>query len=242
MTKVLISQSMLFPWVGMLEQINLANIVVHYDDVQYSKGGYVNRVQLKMPEGIKWMTVPLFKANFGKSIDELCPNEKIDWRKQHLQLLNRCFLNAPFRGDVIQLVEDVYAKSYDNIGQLSRASMLALCRYFDLISNQNFIDIRTLNVDGSNSSRVLEVVKRLNGTVYITGHGAANYLDHAQFQAANIDVRYMNYKCTPYNQLNGLFTPYVSSLDLVANLGRAGRSVIKSDSISWKEFVNERNR
>jgi len=57
--KIVITQSMLFPWVGMLEQIKLANIVVHYDDVQYSKGSYVNRVQLKMPEGIKWMTIPL---------------------------------------------------------------------------------------------------------------------------------------------------------------------------------------
>jgi hypothetical protein len=230
---------MLFPWVGMLEQIKLANIVVHYDDVQYSKGSYVNRVQLKMPEGIKWMTIPLLKVNFGQCIDQILVHKEIDWRKKHLQQLNRCFLNAPFRDDVIQLVEEVYNKEYDNIGQLSRASMLALCSYFDLINNQSFIDVRTLNVDGSNSSRVLDVVKRLNGSAYITGHGAAKYLDHAQFEASNIDVRYMNYKCTPYNQAYGPFTPYVSSLDLVANLGRAGRSVIEPETISWKEFAND---
>jgi hypothetical protein len=241
MMKVVITQSMLFPWVGMLEQINLANTIVHYDDVQYSKGSYVNRVQLKMPEGIKWMTIPLLKANFGQCIDELRPNEEIDWRKHHLQQLNRCFINATFRDDAIQLVEEVYNKEYDNIGQLSRASMLALCDYFDLITNQNFIDIKTLNVSGSSSSRVLEVVKKINGTVYITGHGAANYLDHNHFEASNIDVRYMNYNCTPYHQAFGLFTPYVSSLDLVANLGRAGRDFIKSETISWKEFTNERN-
>jgi len=241
MTKVVITQSMLFPWVGMLEQINIANTIVHYDDVQYSKGSFVNRVQLKTPEGIKWMTIPLFSPKFGDRIDELRPHEEINWRKQHLRQLSRCFIDAPFRDDAIRLVEEVYGKEYDNIGELSRASMLALCSYFDLIADQKFIDIRALNVGGSSSSRVLEVVKKLRGAVYVTGHGAANYLDHVQFEACNIDVRYMDYKCIPYNQAFGAFTPYVSSLDLVANLGKAGRDIIKSETISWKDFANDRN-
>jgi len=239
--KVVISQSMLFPWVGMLEQINLADTVVHYDDVQYSKGSYVNRVQLKMAEGVKWMTIPLLKAGFGRRIDELHPNEGIDWRKMHLQQLYRCFINAPYLKDVIRLVEEVYDKKHDDIGQLSRTSTLALCGYFDLVRNKNFIDVKALNIGGANSMRVLEVVKKIKGTSYITGHGAVNYLDHAQFEAYNIDVRYMDYKCIPYDQFFGPFTPYVSSLDLVANLGRAGREIIKSGTISWREFINDRN-
>jgi len=35
---VVISQPMLFPWVGMFEQIRLADMFVYYDDVQFSKG------------------------------------------------------------------------------------------------------------------------------------------------------------------------------------------------------------
>ena len=35
--KVVITQSMLFPWVGMLEQIRLADILIHYDDVAFSE-------------------------------------------------------------------------------------------------------------------------------------------------------------------------------------------------------------
>ena len=36
--KILITQSMLFPWIGLLTQIKLADIIVHYDDVAFSKG------------------------------------------------------------------------------------------------------------------------------------------------------------------------------------------------------------
>ena len=49
--KVVISQPMLFPWVGMLEQIMLADVFVHYADVQFSKGSFTNRVQIKDSTG-----------------------------------------------------------------------------------------------------------------------------------------------------------------------------------------------
>ena len=45
--KVVISQSMFFPWVGFLEQLKLADVYVFYDDVQFSKGSFTNRVRVK---------------------------------------------------------------------------------------------------------------------------------------------------------------------------------------------------
>ncbi|MBC8123824.1 MAG: WbqC family protein, partial [Gemmatimonadaceae bacterium] len=59
MNTVVISQPMLFPWIGMFEQICLADVYVHYDDVQFSKGSFSNRVQVKSASGSKWITVPL---------------------------------------------------------------------------------------------------------------------------------------------------------------------------------------
>ena len=47
MKTVVISQPMYFPWVGMLEQMALADVWVHLDDAQFSKGGFFNRVQIK---------------------------------------------------------------------------------------------------------------------------------------------------------------------------------------------------
>ena len=41
MKTVVISQPMYFPWVGMLEQMRLADVFVHLDDAQFSKGGFL---------------------------------------------------------------------------------------------------------------------------------------------------------------------------------------------------------
>ena len=238
--RVVISQSMLFPWVGMLEQIRLADVFVHYDDVQYSKGSFVNRVQVKLPEGIRWMTVPLQDFHFGQRVDELQPNGAKDWRRQHLDLLARSFKSAPFRDDAIGLAKAVYVQQYASVGDLSRASMLALADYFGFASGRHFLDVRDLDVPGISTDRVLAVVQRLGGGTYITGHGAARYLEHERFAAASIDVEYMDYRLLPYSQAHGPFTPYVSSLDLIANCGHAGLDVIVSKTLPWRQFINER--
>jgi hypothetical protein len=44
---------------------------------------------------------------------------------------------------------------------------------------------------------------------------------------------------TPYPQLHGEFTPYVTALDLIANCGKERIDVICSEAIFWKNFLNE---
>ena len=61
---VVISQPMFFPWVGIFEQIRLADIFVHFDDVQLPWGSsFINRVQIKTKDGIKWLTIPIRKTS-----------------------------------------------------------------------------------------------------------------------------------------------------------------------------------
>jgi hypothetical protein len=58
MTSVVISQPQLFPWSGFFELFAAANIYLHLDDALFSRGGFLNRVQIKHLGGSKWMTVP----------------------------------------------------------------------------------------------------------------------------------------------------------------------------------------
>lgn len=229
---------MLFPWLGMLEQMRLADTLVHYDDVQFSKGGFTNRVQVKTETGIHWMTVPLRKFKLGSAIDDVQFAPASAWRHKHLALLTQSF-RATRNGDqAVALARDVYAQDYTNIGCLARASMLSLGNYFGLLEGKHVLDVRSLDIGGSGSSRVLEIVRAVGGTTYITGHGARNYLDHSAFERAGVQVEYMHYEHRPYPQCWGDFTPYVTGLDLVANLGQEGRDYISPRSIPWRQFLS----
>lgn len=237
--RVVISQSMLFPWVGLLEQIRLADIFVHYDDVPYSKGSFVNRVQVKTSQGSRWMTVPLCNVHLGQRISEVQTKPIVEWRDQHIALLRASFEGAPFAKDAIRIAEDIYSGAYSCIGDLSRASLNALTKYFELDVSTRFIDVQKMDIPGYGSDRVLAVVKHLAGTHYITGHGAARYLDHEAFALENIQVEYVDYLRLPYPQSHGEFNPHVTGLDLVAHCGHAGIRNICSNTKPWREFLNE---
>lgn len=235
--KAVISQSMYFPWVGLLEQVRQADVFAHYDDVQFTRGFY-NRVQVKTSRGTQWLTVPLRDQHRGQLIDEVMVDDRSDWRSLHLDVLKQAYVNAPYRHEMLVLVEGVLKQPINSLADVARNSIVALAEYFDLAQNTRFVSSRALGVGGSSSQRLRDLCVALDVDIYITGHGARNYLDHQIFEDRGIEVRYMKYDCLPYPQLHGDFTPYVSALDLVANCGKEGRSVIQSEAINWKVFIN----
>lgn len=239
--RVVISQSMYFPWVGLLEQIRLADTFVRYDDVQLTRGFY-NRVQVKTANGPKWITVPLLDHPRGVCIDEAKVDNRQDWRGQHRELLRQSYFRAPYRDEMLALVDQVFDGPAETLADISHASLMALADYFGLTEGKRFVDSRLLGIKEKSSQRLLAMTLALGGTVYVTGHGARNYLDHDLFEQSGVRVEYMKYRCLEYPQLNGPFTPFVTGLDLVAHCGREGRRVIQSESIYWKDFFNEQSR
>lgn len=235
---VVISQSMYFPWVGLLEQVRLADIFVHYDDVQFARG-FFNRVQVKTENGTPWITIPLRDYHRGQTLDEIVVDERLNWRQQHRDVLRQAYRQAPFVDEMLALVDAVLSKPLSKLADISRTSILQLAEYLGLSGGRRFVNSRDLNVAGSSSRRLLDIALAVGGNVYITGHGARNYLDHDLFERAGVEVRYMKYRSIPYRQLHGPFTPYVTTLDLVANCGKDGSTVIKSTALGWREFLRD---
>ncbi|WP_299074812.1 WbqC family protein [uncultured Paraglaciecola sp.] len=235
---IVISQPMFFPWIGMFEQIKLADIFVHYDDVQFSKGSFSNRVQIKSPGGLCWLTVPLRKFKLGTPINEILINDDKNWREKHIATLTRCYKNSVFVEDMLDIVTDVYSQPYEHLKDLCLLSTAKVCQYLNLNPDLLQMNSSDMGIGGTSSKRVLNTVKKLKGQQYITGLGAKNYLAHQDFEASGIDVMYMNYKKNEYSQLHGAFTPYVSILDAIANVGPQSQQLINSNTIFWKEFID----
>jgi hypothetical protein len=234
---VVISQPMYFPWIGMLQQIELADIFVCYDDVQFTRG-FFNRVQIKTNQGVRWLTVPLSNWKRGQLINEVRIDNSQDWKRAHLVQLKKVYANAPFEKEMIELVDSVLSCDYKTIDELSYASTNAIVEYYyEIGKDKQFLRSSSLNIQGSSSKRLMNICTHLNAGVYITGHGARNYLDHEGFEKYGIDVKYVGYTLEPYQQLYGEFNPYVSALDLIANCGKDGLKLIQGNLVNWRNFV-----
>ena len=235
--RVVISQPMYFPWVGILEQVRLSNVFVHYEDVQFTRGSFSNRVQVKTETGMRWLTVPLKNCVLGQQINEVEIDYRTDWRRSHMDILKQAYAKSEHRIEMLDLVDEVFSQKYDSLAELSKASTMGLIHYFGLEDGHTFMDSPNLGVTGSSTQRVIDICVRLKASNYITGHGASNYLEHEAFEARGIDVDYIGYGLSPYKQFHGAFTPYVTALDLVANCGKDGLHYIAGKQIPWREFI-----
>jgi len=237
---VVISQSMYFPWAGLFDQIRIADIFVHYDDVQLSRGFY-NRVQVKTSSGSSWMSVPLANKNQKQKINQSKISYDDDWIAKHRSLLLNSLRSAKFLEDALSIFDLVHSKKYELLSDLGRASIMSVSDYLGLTKNTEFEDSENISVDQSSSKRLLDLVNWFNGNIYITGLGALNYLDHQLFEASSVEVRYMNYSIRKYTQSFDSFTPYVTILDAIAQLGPDANQILQSSTLNWRDAIERSN-
>lgn len=232
---IVISQPMFLPWIGMFEQLNLCDIFVHYNDVQFPQGrSFINRVQIKTKDGIKWLTVPIDKKNSGKLINETLISYNENWQDKHISIIEQSFSKTKYKNDILNLTKEIYSKKFETISELNIYTFELIANYFEF--SKKFILSSSLNTTTNSSQKLVDIVKKLNANKYITGLGGLNYIDYNLFEKENISLEYMNYSLKSYNQMFGTFTPYVTILDLIANEGKNGKKYINSKSIYWKEF------
>lgn len=238
MKAIVISQPMFLPWVGMFEQLKLSDVFVHYDDVKFPQGrSFINRIQIKTKDGVKWLTVPIDKKNSGKLIYETLISYSENWVDKHLNTIKHAFYQSKHRDDVNELVTNIYNVRPATISEFNIFAFELLASYFGI--KKELILSSSLGTKSNSSQKLLDICKKLNATRYITGLGALNYIDYNLFEEEGISIEYMMYKKLQYNQIFGDFTPYVSVLDLIANEGRDGARFICSNSVYWRYFKND---
>ncbi len=239
MTTVVISQPMLFPWPGFFELFSVADCYVHLDNVQFADKSFTNRVQIKHSTGPVWMTIPIRDRSGRRPIDKI---EALDdkWRRRHRELVRHSLSKAPFLDDALTLFDQAYSK--ETIVDLLIESIEGSAKYLGVHRPQTIFRSSKIDVITTSTQRIVDIVRQFGGTRYVTAHGASNYLDHDAFDRANIAVEYVDYSKTPYKQLYGTFTPYVSVLDLIANLGRDATNVLHPRLVPWKEFLARKSK
>jgi hypothetical protein len=227
---------MFFPWIGLFEQIQLADVYCHLGNVKAPKQSFIYRVQLKGPNGSFWWIVPLNKNSSDQEISKIKIDLSDIWIKKSLTTLTQIFSKTPHLEDIISLFESVISSRPNTLYELNVTIIETIAHYFEL--KKKFIhynDIPNNEIDPSR--RVLKIIEDLHGTEYVSGLGGKNYLDTKLFENHHIPILYMNYQNVPYAQKYGDFNPYVSILHLIAAEGKLGKKKLISQGLPERKIL-----
>ena len=219
--KCVILQPSYIPWRGYFHQIAKADVFVFYDDVQYDKRGWRNRNRIKTPHGPQWLTIPVHSQ--GAQTHHIPINEipicwDNHWNKDHYLTLESAYAKAPFFQRYKPLLQDFYTREPELLADFTIDTTLALARALG-IKGTEFLRASSLDVAGSKTDRLIQILSLLGADHYISGPSARDYVEAHKFEAAGIRLEYMHYDYPDYPQLYPPFDPQVSILDLMLMTG-----------------------
>ena len=222
---VAIHQPNFLPWIGYFYKILRSDKFVFLDSVDYTKNNYINRNLIKTPNGSQWITVPvLTKGKMGTHIKDMGINTTVNWRKQIVGTLKANYGKAPFFKELFPSVNEIIENADANLALLNINLIKAICHYLGI--HKEMVLSSELNVEGKSNDLLINICATLAGDTYLSGVGAAKYTDHEKWETAGIKLWFTPFKHPQYTQLWGDFSPNMSIVDLIFNVGPDSRKLI----------------
>lgn len=214
---VVIHQPDFLPYLGFFHRLLHSDLWVVLDSVQFERGGWIHRDKLKVSQGETWLTVSLKKSSLDTPISEIELAQSTDWRSRNLDLIRESYRKAPYFDEIHPYLQDLYHYQCQRLVEFTMRSVEMLAQLFDIPLNTQLSS--NLNCHGRKNQLLVDILKRVDASRYLSGMGAKDYFDPELFRLANIEVIWQDFKHPFYPQLYGEFIPYLSSIDLLYNCG-----------------------
>nr|WP_317632845.1 WbqC family protein [uncultured Flavobacterium sp.] len=216
MKKVAVMQPYFVPYIGYFQMIKAVDVFVFYDDVNYIKGGWINRNRIKVGNEAKYFTVPLINSSPNRLIKDI--EVKTD-SKEFLSLRKTIIQNyskAPYFKTVMPLIDRILLVKEQTISNLAIDSIKIVCDYLKITTKFKVSSIDYSVSKGlERTERLFNICEELNASHYINAIGGFELYDKNSFSKKRINLSFIKSKPISYTQLKGEFLPWLSIIDVL---------------------------
>ena len=189
--RVAIMQPYFFPYLGYFQLINAVDRFLLYDDVQYMKGGWINRNRILQNGAPAWFSMPVRHAHFKLPISARTYCDPIKNGSALLSTLHTAYRKAPYFRCGIQLAEAILTCGDESVVGYNHSALLKICAYIGIQTQIELTSNAKTDQTLSAQDRVLELCKRTHATQYINAAGGRDLYSPQLFSANNIELRFI---------------------------------------------------
>ena len=211
-----IMQPYLFPYIGYFQLISVCDKFVIHDDVQYIKGGWINKNRILSNGEPKSITLPLRKASSYLPINQR--NFVPDFQKQKLKVIRQIetsYRKAPHFRDVTEVLDRCFSNEEENISKFIASSLRLCCDYLDIKTTFIFSSVMEKDDDLKGQSRVINICKCLGADTYINAIGGQELYEKSTFADEGIELLFLRTGDVRYSQLASGFVANLSIIDVM---------------------------
>ncbi len=215
MKSIGIMQPYFLPYIGYFQLICAVDEFVIYDNIQYTKQGWINRNRI-LQNGIdSYITLPLKKDSDFLDVRDRYLAESFNRNKLFRQI-DIAYHKAPYYEKVRELIYNIIFFTNNNLFEYVYHSVHEVCKYLEIetpiiISSQLPYDNKL-----SGQDKVLAICKIKKADRYINAIGGMNLYHAGTFMKENMELRFIKTNLCPYTQFGNEFIPALSIIDVMA--------------------------
>ena len=237
-----IMQPYFFPYIGYWQLMALTDIYVIYDDVNFIKGGWINRNRILGPDGPFYINVPCKNAGSGIRICDVGTDISPTYLRKISNTLTFAYRRAPYFEDVYPFIFELMSFRSDSLADY-------LSNAIEKTASGLGIDTTFIRSSGTplapelrGQTRVIEICRKLGAADYYNAIGGVKLYSPGEFEKAGITLKFVKTGDIRYPQTFGSskaaaqfcpelfgssepadpFCPNLSIIDVLMNTGWEG--------------------
>lgn len=213
---IAIMQPYLFPYIGYFQLMNAVDEFIVYDNIQFTKKGWINRNRILVNGADAYITLPLKKDSDYLDIKDRYLSD--DWNSESKKMLNRItesYRKAPYFESVFPLIEKSLLFGDKQLFNFIFNSLNLTKDFLEI--KTSFVISSTIPIDHNlkSTEKVIALCKHQNATTYINPIGGVELYSKEEFKNKGLELKFIKANNIIYPQFKNEFIPYLSIIDIM---------------------------
>ncbi len=205
-------QPYFFPYIGYFQLINAVDLFIVYDDVNYIKGGWINRNRILENGKAVYFTLQVIGASSHKLINLV----KVGGNSSKLvKTLIQNYKKAPYFNDVMPMLEELLLNHRENLVDYLLICLNGVCDYLKIMTKIELSSSLEKNLLLKGEEKIIDICNRIGAKTYINALGGVSLYHKDNFEKNKIKLMFLKPILTPYSQFHYQFIPWLSIIDVL---------------------------
>jgi len=214
MKTVAIMQPYFLPYIGYLQLISAVDLFIVYDNIKYTKKGWINRNRLLQNDNDVMFSLPLKKDSDSLNV---CERElAADFnRNRLLHQFKNAYRYAPYFTQTFPLIEQVVAYDQSNLFDFLHHSIVKVCEHLSITTKTEISSNTNIDRALKNQDKVLALCEAVSASVYVNAIGGIDLYSKETFHEKGLVLKFIQSNPFEYPQFGDAFVPWLSAIDVM---------------------------
>jgi hypothetical protein len=213
--KIAVMQPYFFPYIGYFQLINAVDEFVIYDNIEFTKKGWINRNRILVDGKDSYITIPLKRDSDYLDVRDRYLAES--WVSEKNKILNRIiasYRKAPYFDFIYPVIEKCILFKENNLFLFILNSLNLVKEYLEI--RTMFLTSSTIPIDHELKAekKVAEICKARKADTYFNPIGGIQLYSKDKFKDEGIDLHFLKTNDFSYKQFGNNFVPLLSIIDV----------------------------